>query len=124
MQPAFSVGPARDASLIPEPKPSSIPVFRGEGLQMKRVLLGVLGVIAALGVVGYLFREPLKQAMFERLTADMFVEADTDAFDPGVPVGAHLPQIAARYDGRTMTGVSEFMGANGLVLYAVRSVDW
>jgi len=91
---------------------------------MKKVLLGVLGVVIALGIAGYLFREPLMQAMMDRLTADMFVDADTDSYDPGLPVGERMPAIAARHDGRTVEDLGEFMGENGLVLFAVRSVDW
>ena len=91
---------------------------------MKRVLIGTLAVMVTLGVVGYLFREPLMQAVADRLTADMFVDADTDAFDPGLPVGARLPEIAARHDGRTLHDLAEFTGEKGLVLFAVRSVDW
>lgn len=91
---------------------------------MKKVLIGTLAVVIALGVAGYLFRQPLMRAVADRLTTDMFVAADTDAFDPGLPVGARMPAIAARYDGRTVQDVSEFMGDNGLVLYANRSVDW
>jgi len=91
---------------------------------MKNVLLGALAVLVIVAIAGYLFREPLIESISESLTADMFVEADTDAFDPGVPVGSAMPAIAARYDGRTVEDLSEFMGANGLVLFAVRSVDW
>lgn len=100
------------------------PVLRAETMAMKKVLIGALAVVAALGVAGYLFREPLMKSVAGRLTDDMFVNGDTDAFDPGVPVGARLPRIAARYDGRTVEDLSEFMGANGLVLFAARSVDW
>lgn len=91
---------------------------------MKNVLLGTLAVLVTVGVAGYLFRQPLTQALADSLTADMFVEADTDAFDPGLPVGAALPEIAARYHGRTVNDLTEFMGGNGLVLFANRSVDW
>ena len=91
---------------------------------MKNVLLGALAVLVIVAIAGYLFREPLIGSITDSLTADMFVEADTDAFDPGVPVGSTMPAIAARYDGRTVEELSEFMGDNGLVLFAVRSVDW
>lgn len=91
---------------------------------MKKVLLGTLAVVCAVGIAGYLFREPIMQSVMDRLTADMFVAADADTFDPGVPVGTRLPEIAARYDGRTVSDLSEFMGDNGLVLFAARSADW
>jgi hypothetical protein len=91
---------------------------------MKKTLTITLVVIAVAGVGLYLFRAPLFDAVAERLTADMFVAADDDAFDPGIPVGATLPAIRARYQGRTVTGLSEFVGSNGLVLFANRSVEW
>lgn len=55
---------------------------------------------------------------------DIFVPADTDAFDPGLPVGARLPQIRALYQGQEITDIDEFMGPKGAVLFANRSVDW
>lgn len=91
---------------------------------MKKVLIGVLVAVLAVGVAGYLFREPLLQAIADRLTADMFVAADTDAFDPGPALGAPLPELTARYRGRTVHDLAQFMGENGVVLFAVRSVDW
>ncbi len=91
---------------------------------MKKVLIGTLGVLAIVAVAGYLFREPLLKAVAERLTADMFIAADTDDFDPGIPVGSQMPDINARYDGRTVQDLAEFQGDNGLVLFANRSVDW
>lgn len=91
---------------------------------MKRFLIGALVVVLAIGAVGFLFREPLLQAVFDRLTANMFVDADTDAYDPGPPLGDRLPPIAARFDGRTIRDLTEFTGENGVVLFAVRSVEW
>ncbi len=91
---------------------------------MKKVLIGALAVVVTVGVAGILFRGPLMKEVADLLPADMFIDADTDAFDPGLPVGARMPAIAARYDGRTIQDVTEFMGANGVVLFANRSVDW
>lgn len=91
---------------------------------MKKVLLGLLAVLVVAGIAGYLFREPLMQTVMNSVTADMFVDADSDAFDPGLAVGAHMPLIAARYQGTTVNGLAQFMGENGVVLFAVRSVDW
>jgi len=91
---------------------------------MKKALTITLVVIAAIGVSAYLFRGPLLEAIGELLTADMFVAADDDAFDPGIPAGEPFPAIQARYQGRTVTSVAEFAGPSGLVFFANRSVDW
>ena len=55
---------------------------------------------------------------------DIFVEQDTDAFDPGLPVGAQFPEIRALYQGREVTRIDEFLGERGLAFFALRSVDW
>lgn len=91
---------------------------------MRRGLLisVVVVALAALGV--FAFREPIMGALVERLTSDMFVAADTDAFDPGVSVGSALPAIRARLDDREFTDIGAFMGERGAVLIANRSVDW
>ena len=91
---------------------------------MKRSLIGIVGVIAVLIVGIYVFREPLKDAMFERMTTDMFVANDDDPYDPGLAVGSHIPALRAQYQGREVTDIGEVMGARGLVLYVNRSVDW
>lgn len=91
---------------------------------MKKVLL-VIAVIIVLGGAGmYLFQEPLKEMAMDKLTSDMFIEGDTDAFDPGLAVGANFPPILASIDGGTVTDVSQYSGPNGLVFIANRSVDW
>ena len=91
---------------------------------MKKFSAVTLAVIVVVGAALLLFREPLFDALGELITADMFVAADEDDFDPGVGVGEPVPEIAARHQGRAVTGVAEFLGPNGLVLMAVRSVDW
>jgi uncharacterized protein YxeA len=58
---------------------------------MKKVLAIALGVVVVAAGGVYVFRAPLMDAMFERMTANMFVAGDTDAFDPGVAVGEPLP---------------------------------
>jgi hypothetical protein len=91
---------------------------------MKRLLV----VAFVLGVVGvsalYVFREPLMDAVAERLTADMFVAADADAFDPGPAVGSAFPPFRALHAGVAVTGLDGFMGPRGLVFFANRSVEW
>jgi peroxiredoxin len=54
----------------------------------------------------------------------MFVQADTDDFDPGPVVGSHFPGLRANYRGRDITLLEEFAGANGTVFVASRSYDW
>jgi hypothetical protein len=89
-----------------------------------KVLSIAIGILLVLVLGVYVFREPLMAAVAERMTADMFVQADTDAYDPGVATGASFPAIRALYDGKEVTDIAQFMGPNGLVLVANRSVDW
>jgi peroxiredoxin len=74
--------------------------------------------------LAYLFREPLKEVAYARLTQDMFVTRDNDNFDPGPAVGSHFPGLQATYQGRTVTLINEFAGINGTVFLASRSYDW
>lgn len=91
---------------------------------MKKFLMGLLAVVLVGGVGIYLFRAPLMDMLFERITADMFVESDIDPYDPGVALGERLPSLLALHQGAEVTDLASFMGENGLVLYAIRSVDW
>jgi len=74
--------------------------------------------------LGYLFREPLKEMAFARLTQNMFGAGDNDDFDPGPTVGSHFPGLQASYQGRTVTLIEEFAGTNGTAFIASRSFDW
>jgi len=88
------------------------------------LLLSILGVLA-LGSAGLLlFGERISELAMAELTEDMFVTADTDAFDPGLPVGASLPKLRARYATREVAELDQFMGERGLLLFANRSVEW
>jgi hypothetical protein len=91
---------------------------------MQRWLIGVAAGVGLIASGAYAFREPLLGAMFERVTADMFVAKDDDPYDPGLAIGAQLPALRARYAGHEITDVAAFMGANGLALFVNRSVDW
>ena len=91
---------------------------------MKNVWTIAATMVAVTAAVLFMFREPLVEAATDRITADMFVAGDEDDFEPGLAVGERLPEIAAVYDGRMITSVEPFMGPNGLVLFANRSVDW
>ncbi len=91
---------------------------------MKKFFLILIVVLAVAALAGFVFQEPLKQAIFSSLTSDMFLEADNDAFDPGIAVGATLPPIAAMANGQSVTDVRQFGGTKGTVLLTNRSVDW
>ena len=89
----------------------------------KALLIGLCALLAAAALL-YLFREPVKQALYARITADMFVAGDSDAFDPGPALGSQFPGLRASYQGREVTLLDEFAGKNGTVFIASRSLDW
>jgi peroxiredoxin len=91
---------------------------------MKRILLILLPTLLVVAAAIYVWREPLKQAAYARLTQDMFVAQDTDDFDPGPALGSRFPGLRARYQGREITLIEEFAGVNGTVVVASRSLDW
>ena len=91
---------------------------------MKPIVRGTLVTLLVAGAAGYAFRAPLLEVVADRLTADMFVAADADSFDPGVATGAPLPGLRALHDGREVHGVDTFAGSRGTVLFVSRSVDW
>lgn len=91
---------------------------------MRIALRVILPLLVSAFVLGFLFREPLKEIAFARLTQDMFVAADTDDFDPGPAVGSRFPGLQATYNGRRVTLINEFAGASGTVFIASRSFDW
>ena len=91
---------------------------------MKKHLIGFLAALLAVAALGYLFREPLRDAANALLTADMFVAADDDDFDPGPALGSRFPGLRATYLGREVTLIEEFAGRNGTVFIASRSLDW
>ena len=67
----------------------------------------------------------LAQAVLAQPNPDeIFLEEDTDSFDPGLPIGAQFPEIRALYQGREINRIDEFLGERGLAFFALRSVDW
>ncbi len=62
---------------------------------MKRTLVVALAVLLGAVFMLLLFRDPIKQAAYDRLTRDMFVAGDSDDFDPGPAVGSHFPGLNA-----------------------------
>jgi len=89
----------------------------------KALLIGLCALLTAAALL-YLFWEPVKQALYARITADMFVAGDSDAFDPGPALGSQFPGLRASYQGREVTLLDEFAGKNGTVFIASRSLDW
>lgn len=88
---------------------------------MKPMKKSLATLMAGLAVAGaFLFMAPITAQNL----GNIFVPADTDAFDPGLAVGAQFPQIRALYQGQEITNVEQFMGEKGLVFFANRSVDW
>ncbi len=65
-----------------------------------------------------------QSAPVEDRFANMFVTEITDAFNPGVQVGAQFPAIRAMYQGQEITTVDRFIRDKGMIFIAMRSVDW
>ena len=55
---------------------------------------------------------------------DVFIDADTDDFDPGLPIGADFPPIRALYQGEEINDIDQFIRDKGAVFIANRSADW
>lgn len=86
------------------------------------VVLGLF--LLALVAAGALFREQVLEVAKSAITKDMFVTADTDDFNPGLPVGATFPAISALHEGRQIYDVGEFLRDKGMIFVANRSADW
>jgi hypothetical protein len=91
---------------------------------MKKVLLILLAVVVTASAALYLFRDAVIATASELVTADMFVDATAATRELGVPVGERIPRILVVHAGETVTDVGRFLGPNGLVLFANRSVVW
>ena len=55
---------------------------------------------------------------------DVFIDADTDDFDRGMPIGADFPSIRALYQGQEISDIDQFIRDKGAIFIANRSVDW
>ncbi len=55
---------------------------------------------------------------------DVFIDEDTDDFDPGLPIGAEFPPIRALYQGQEIDSIDPFIRDKGAVFIANRSADW
>jgi hypothetical protein len=91
---------------------------------MKKRLVIVLSVLFVACGGMYLFRGQLWEEVKVAITANMFVEADTDDFDPGVAIGETFPSIQALYQGREVKDLQPFVHDKGMVFIANRSADW
>ena len=76
-------------------------------------------LLAALGLA--VFMQPLQA---QPNLDNMFLDEDTDSFDPGLPIGADFPAIRAVYEGQEINSIERFFGDKGAVFLAMRSVDW
>ena len=90
---------------------------------MKKIAFSV-GLLLAILAMAYIFREPLKQGAYDRITSDMFVAGDDDTFDPGPVEGSLFPGVNATYQDEDIRLLEDFYGPNGTVFLAVRSADW
>lgn len=95
-----------------------------ESKAVKKISIIIASLVLLAVALAYVLREPLKQIVYDQLTKDMFVSADTDAFDPGPAIGSHFPGLRAIYDDREINLLDEFFGTRGAVLIASRSLDW
>ena len=91
---------------------------------MKKVLIGIvsLALVAVLGA--YLFRGQLKETAVEAMVADMFLEADTDSYDPGLAIGDTFPALKVNHEGKIISDMGQFISDKGMIFIANRSVDW
>ena len=90
---------------------------------MKKGLTTASTTIAlALGAV-ILLLEPLL-ASAQSKTANMFLAADTDGYDKGLPIGSTFPPLKALYQGEVVTDLQPFIHDKGMVFIANRSADW
>ena len=91
---------------------------------IKKVLITLVCVVLVVASGGYLFKEQLWEKIQTLITADMYVAADTDNFDPGLAIGEYFPNIKAQYQGQEITSVDRFIHDKGMVFIANRSADW
>lgn len=91
---------------------------------MKRIIyIAGFALLTATALL-YLFRGSVEQAAFDKLTENMFVPVDDDAFNPGPALGSLFPGVRATYQGRELNLINEFAGPNGTVFIATRSAEW
>ena len=98
----------------------NMPSPRAQTHMIKKILLTLLSLSLITIGGAYLFKDQLMNA----ITADMFVDADTDSFDPGLAVGQTFPRIKAIYQGAEITDAGSLIHDKGMVFITNRSADW
>ena len=88
------------------------------------MLKWIVVAIILIAASGYLYREEIASAAKAKITENMFVPADDDSYDPGIPIGTRFPPIRARHEGRVLRSIDPFIHDRGAIFIAVRSVDW
>lgn len=91
---------------------------------MKKIIQLTI-VVTAIIILAFL----QKQATLKRIAADqqpksMFVEADSDDFNPGIETGSTFPDLTTSYYDQTVSDLQPFVAEKGMVFIASRSVDW
>jgi len=87
---------------------------------LKKILLTSVSLIVLVIGGAFLFKDQI----IGLITDDMFIAADTDVFDPGLPVGDTFPSIRAVYKDGEISSIDDFVRDKGMIFIANRSADW
>tara|TARA_Y100001934_G_C11881233_1_gene553251 strand:+ start:146 stop:421 length:276 start_codon:yes stop_codon:yes gene_type:complete len=90
---------------------------------LKKVLIGGASFLALLAVLTFVFRADLQAVIVASMVEDMFLESDTDDFEPGF-AGERFPRVEVVYRGEELADLTGFSGSRGLVVLFSRSVVW
>ena len=90
---------------------------------IRKVLIGAFAVVALLVAAGFLLRDHIPDLLVRAMTDDMFLDADTNDFDPGFD-GNVFPGVHVAYRGEVLSELTQFSGERGLVVLFSRSVMW
>lgn len=91
---------------------------------MQRFLIIATAVVLVAAGALYSLRGPLRDAVVEQLTADMFVSGRQPQQSLGPAVGSHFPGLRALHEERQIRLLDSFAGPRGTVLVASRSLVW
>lgn len=91
---------------------------------MGRWVIFTASAVLVVALVLLWAREPLQEHNEKRRVAGMFVDADTDSFDPGPALQSHFPGLRARWGERELTLLNPIAGPRGTVLVIMRSLVW
>ncbi|MFK8048096.1 MAG: hypothetical protein AB8B81_06670 [Halioglobus sp.] len=87
---------------------------------LKKILLTSISLVVLVVGGAFLFKDQI----IGLITDDIFIAADTDVFDPGLPVGDTFPSIRAVYEGNEISSIDSFVYDKGMIFIANRSADW